>query len=58
MSERKLWFLWIARCTGTPFIAEGYEVIFKCPVCGLEDAFEQSHCVRIQEENLIGKVRI
>jgi predicted RNA-binding Zn-ribbon protein involved in translation (DUF1610 family) len=59
MSEqRKFWFLWVAKCTGTPFVVEGYDVVFKCPVCGEEDAFEASHCVRINEENLLGGVRL
>lgn len=55
---RGMWFLWLARCTGTPFIVEGYEVVSVCPVCGKEDAFERSHCVRIQEEHLLGGARL
>ena len=51
--ERRVYFLWQARCTGTPFIVEGYEVVSRCPVCGEDDAFERSHCVRINSENLL-----
>lgn len=53
---RKFWFLWVARCTGTPFVVDGYKVVSTCPICNFEDAFEQSHCVRINEENLLGGV--
>jgi hypothetical protein len=56
--DREVWFLWVARCTATPFIVKGYEVVSVCPVCGLKDAFEESHCVRINEENLLGGVRL
>ena len=55
---RKAWFIWVARCTGTPFIVEGYKVVAVCPVCGCKNAFETSHCVRVQEENLLGGIRL
>ena len=59
MSEppRKFYFMWIAKCTGTPFVVEGYAVVYKCPICGKEDAFERGHCVRIQRENLFGGIQ-